>query len=210
MASAPIASLERLKELGLDPAQYGSCSEPEQKSIKNKGRVWINRGCAQWHDCPLRQGTDYMQRRGPGDIHPRPRNVKTTFIKPNSNGPGDRIQNSFCSCFRFLGGLKRRDGRNNEIAEITGGEGDEVTIKTSTRVQNPDNTFYFKPATKTIPVPIFPDPTEVDELFEDIYAAKTRQENKARTTDADRSRRLAGAAEKIEGLHVTEVDPKSV
>ena len=224
MALNPIASLARLKELGLDRSQYGSCSEPEQKSIKNKGRVWINRGCTHWHDCPMRLGTDYQkpqtaeERAKTGiseavDAEPRPRMCRTQFIKPNSMGQGDRVTNSYRPCYSFIGGIGRRDGKNNEIAEVTGGEGDLVTIKGTVRVTSPEGAISFKPTSRTVPVPRFPDPTEVDELFEDIYAAKSRAENKSRTVDANRKRRLEGAAEREEmeaGMTFTDVDPKTL
>lgn len=221
MAGAPIASVARLKELGLNPAQYGSCSEPLQKSIRNKGRTWINRGCPQWDNCRWREGGEHQlamteeERKKSGcsedaDAAPRPRHVITKFIKPSSSGLGDRIINSYCPCFRFIGGIGQRDGRNNEIAEVVGGEGESVLLKTNTRVTNPDGTIYFKPGMKDVTVPRFPDPTEVDELFEDVYAARSRQDRKARTTDAERERRLSGAIEREEGLTITDVDPRSV
>jgi len=214
MAVKPIASVARLKELGLDPASYGSCSDPLQKSVKNKGRTWINRGCSQYDGCPWKDGTEHMQARDEGDKLPRPRMVITKFIKPNSTGPGDRIINSYCPCFQFLGGLKRRDGMNREIAEVVGGEGEKVLVKTSERKANPDGTFYFKPKMEQVTVPRFPDPTEVDELFEDVYAGQSRLEHKAKTVDADRARRLAGAEareqDEGEGLTITDVDPRSV
>ena len=209
--AGPIASVERLAELGLDRADYGSCSEPEQKSIKNRGRVWINRGCQQYHGCTWKDGTEHMQARDEKDNKPRPRTVITRFIKPNSTGPGDKIINNYCSCFRFLGGLKQRDGRNNEIAEVVGGEGDKVMLKMSERRQNPDGSVYFKPKAEEVVVPRFPDPTEVDELFEDVYAGQSRLEHKSKTVDADRERRLSGAvAKEDQGLNITTVDPKSL
>jgi hypothetical protein len=212
MATGPIASLARLAELGLNKADYGSCSAPEQKSIKNRGRVWINRGCSEHHECPWKDNTDFMQQRGPTDTVPRPRNIVTKFIKPNSTGPGDRIINSYCSCFRFLGGLKKRDGRNSEIAEAVGGEGDVVKVKASVRVENPDKTIYFKPKVDPVTVPIFPDPTEVDELFEDVHAGQGRLEHKSRTVDAERERRLGGAVAKeaAQGMTIVDLDPRSV
>jgi hypothetical protein len=211
MPAEPIASVKRLKELGLEPAGYGSCSEPEQRSIKNKGKTWINRGCAQYHDCDWKDGTEHMERRDETDTVPRPRNVVTKFIKPNPMGPGDRVINSYCSCFQFLGGMKRRDGRNNEIAEVVGGEGDMVKIKGNERKTNPDGTFYFKPTSSLVRTPRFLDPTEVDELFEDVDAGRDRIQNKAKTTDAERARRVSGSVKKdaIEGVTIADLDARS-
>jgi hypothetical protein len=213
MATGPIASVARLRELGLDPSEYGSCSEPVQKSVKNKGRVWVNRGCGQYnfgdHGCPWRASTEHMQPRDETDTNPRPRNVITKFIKPNDAGPGDKVNNSYCSCVRFLGGLKRRDGRNGEIAEAVGGEGEAVLIKTSERKTNPDNSVYFKPRVESVTVPRFPDPTEVDELFEDVYAGQDRLAHKAKTVDAERERRMGGAVKREQGVSITTVDPRS-
>ena len=208
MPLPPIASPERLEELGLSVAEYGSCSKPVQEG---KG-VWLNQGCARWKECPWRDNTEHMEKRDATDVHPRPRNVITKFVKPNDGGPGDRVISSYCSCFRFLGGLKRRDGRNREIAEVVGGEGETVSVKTSERKTNPDGSIYFKPKMETVTVPRYPDPTEVDELFEDVYAGQSRMEHKAKTVDAERERRLSGATKKeeMQGITFTDVDPRSV
>ena len=194
---AAIASLKRLEQLGLDKKSYGSCSEPIQKSVKNVGRGWVNRGCDAWPGCPWRDEMLYIQPRDENDGVPRPRNVVVKLIKPNPTGPGDRIVNSYCACFQALG-KKRRDGMNNEIVEIVSGEGSEVVIKGSKQNVNMDKTIYFTPVAIKKVVPRFPDPTEVSELFEDIYAGQDRIANKAATVDADRQRRLTGAKEKQE------------
>ena len=172
-------------ETAFCPKDYPTCARPVQERKK-----WVVRGCTQWEVCPWHDNLEYMLPRDKTDDAPRPRNVRTKFIKPNPGGPGDRVMNNYCSCFRFLGGLKRRDGRNNEIAEATGGEGDTVNLKGSERVVNPDNTIYFKPKIVETTIPRFPDPTEVDELFEDVYAGKDRVDHRSRTVDADRQRRL--------------------
>ena len=177
-------------EIGLDPAQYGSCSEPDQRSIKNKGRVWINRGCGKWYDCPWKDNTQHMVARDATDTNPRPRHVRSKFIKPNSGGTGDRVIMSYCACYQFLGDMKRRDGKNNEIAEVTGGEGEVVSVRSSERTVKPDGGVYYKPVAKDVTIPRFPDPTEVDELFEDVFAARGRQEHKALTEDSERASRL--------------------
>lgn len=205
MATGPIASQKRLAELGLDKADYGSCSKPIQESVRNRGRTWINRGCNQWEGCPYRESTQFMQPRDATDTEPRPRNVITKFIKPSSSGPGDRVIDGYCSCFQFLGGLKRRDGRNSEIAEAVGGEGEIVKITSSEKKTNTDGSVYFRPIKLEVTVPRFPDPTEVDELFEDVHAGQSRIEHKARTVDAERERRLTGSVAKQEASEARDV-----
>ena len=206
--STPIASLKRLEELGLDRTLYGSCAEPEQRSITNRGKVWITRGCDQYQECPWRDNTAMMQPRDDGDTVPRPRNVVTKFIKPNPTGPGDRVINSYCACHQFLGGSKRRDGKNNEIAEAVGGEGETVRLKLSKRNVNPDGSVFFTPEVRPTVVPRYPDPTEVAELFEDVEAGRERIENKQRTVDAERERRVGRASSPrgagIEGLTIVD------
>jgi hypothetical protein len=199
--ATPIASLKRLEALGLDRALYGSCAEPDQRSIQGRGKVWITRGCDQWNECPWKHGTELMKPRDAADVLPRPRNVVTKFIKPNPNGPGDRVINSYCACHQFLSGPKRRDGRNNEIAEVVGGEGDTVRLKMSKRNTKTDGSIYFTPEIRPTVVPIFPDPTEVEELFEDVEAGRDRIENKQRTVDAERARRL-GHGGGMEGVAI--------
>ena len=143
-----------------------------------------------------------MKPRDAADTLPRPRNVVTKFIKPNPTGPGDRVINSYCPCFQFLGGSKRRDGRNNEIAEAVGGEGDTVRLKLSKKNTKADGSVYFTPEIVPTVVPVFPDPTEVDELFEDVEAGRDRIENKQRTVDAERARRLGHGGGRMEGVTI--------
>jgi hypothetical protein len=146
-----------------------------------------------------------MQAANEGDAVPRPRHVITKFIKPNPTGPGDRIINSYSPCFQFLGGKKRRDGKNDEVAEVVGGEGGTVRIKGSKKNTNPDGSVFFSPEMKLTVVPRFPDPTEVPELFEDVEAGRERIENKQRTVDAERDRRLGrGPGPAGAGIVITE------
>lgn len=205
----PITSRERLEVLGMAAGTYGSCSEPDQRKIQNKGRVWFNRGCKHWYDCQWKDSTEHMQARDEGDVKPRPRNVMTKHIKPNSlAGVGDVVINSYCPCFRYHKSFKKRDGKNNEILEVVGGEGEIVNIKSHKKHVNPDGSVYLTPEVKSIPVPRFPDPEEVPELFEHVFAGKERLAHKARTVDADRERRLKGIVGKesaFEGVTPLEV-----
>lgn len=206
----PIASKARLEQLGMEPSKYASCSEPDQRKIQNKGPVWFNRGCAAYYDCPWRDGTEHQaepDEKHPEDTMPRPRNLAVKHIKPNSTGPGDIIINSYCPCFRALKQMKR-DGRNNEIVEVVGGEGMSINIKSHKKHVNPDNSIYLTPETKSVEVPRYPDPTEVPELYEHVFAAKDRKDHKARTVDAEREKRLRGASRKeaaLEGVTPLEV-----
>lgn len=205
----PIAAKERLEELGMAVASYGSCSEPDQRKIQNRGRVWFNRGCKFFHECEWRNNTEHMQARDEGDIKPRPRHVSTKHIKPGIGGVGDTIINSYCPCFRYHKSLKKRDGQNNEIVEVVGGEGDRIKIKSHKKHVNPDNSIYLSPEVKDLVIPRYPDPTEVPELFEHVFAASERRDHKARTVDAARERRLKGALRKedatFEGVEKLEV-----
>ena len=212
----PIASKRRLEDLGMEPGKYASCSAPDQRKVKNKGAVWFNRGCLSYYDCPWRDGTEHIQPREPAageaaDDAPRPRNVSVKHIKPSSTGPGDVIINSYCPCFRALKQMSRRDGHNNEIVEIVGGEGDTINIKSHKKHVNPDGSIYLTPEVKSVVVPRYPDPTEVPALFEHVFAARDRKEHKARTVDAERERRLKGAVRKdAEGVTTLEVGPGGI
>lgn len=209
----PIASQERLTELGMPHGTYGSCSSPDQRTIKNRGKIWFNRGCQFYHECEWRSGTDHMSKRDDGDVHPRPRNVATKHIKPSASGVGDVIINAYSPCFRYHKSLKKRDGKNNEIVEVVGGEGDVVSLKSHKKHVNPDGSIYLTPEVKKIEVPRYPDPTEVPELFEHVFAAEQRKEHKSRTADADRERRLRGAVSKesaFEGVTKLEVGPGGI
>ena len=205
MATAPIASQKRLEELGLPLGVYGSCSVEDQKKIQNRGRVWFNRGCKHAHECQWVNGTEHMQARDEKDTEPRPRNVALKHIKPNPMGVGDVVLNTYCSCVQYHESFKKRDGKNNEILEVVGGEGDTVNIKSHEKHVNPDNSIYLTPKVKPTVVPRFPDPEEVPELFEDVFAGRERQAHKARTVDAERDRRLRGSVGKDAGVVPLEV-----
>lgn len=195
----PIASQQRLKELGLDKAEYPSCSEPEQRNIIGRGRVWTNQGCDMHGKCPWKDGTLHMLQRDDGvaDDVPRPRNVIYKHIIPKQNGVGDVIINRYCACYQFLAVQQPRDGMNKEMVEVVGGEGEEVRIKTSKKITASDGVVSFEPESKIVTVPRFPDPTEVPELFEDVNAGRDRVENKQRMVNEERRRRMGGTDEPI-------------
>lgn len=206
----PICSKARLEELGLDPAKYGSCSEQDQRKIQNKGRVWFNRGCKHFYECQWRDSTEHMQAKDEGDRLPRSRNVAIKHIKPNPLGVGDVILNTYAPCHRYHRSFKKRDGQNKEILEVVGGEGNVVNIKSHKKTVNPDGSIYLTPEIKSVTVPRYPDPTEVPELFEDVFAGRERLAHKAKTVDAERQRRLEGASgreDAFEGVTPLEVGP---
>lgn len=192
----PICSQARLDELGLDRGKYGSCSVEDQRKIQNKGRVWFNRGCKHAHECPWANSTEHMQPRDKSDNQPRPRMVAIKHIKPNPLGVGDVILNTYAPCYRWHRSFKRRDGQNKEILEVVGGEGDVINIKSHKKHTNPDGSIYLTPEVKPVTVPRYPDPTEVPELFEDVFAGRDRLAHRAKTVDAERERRLKGAGER--------------
>ena len=206
----PICSQARLDELGLDRGKYSSCSVPDVRKVKNKGEVWFNRGCKYAHDCPWRESTEHMQAKDENDRLPRPRNVAIKHIKPNPMGVGDVILNTYAPCHRYHRSFKKRDGQNNEILEVVGGEGDVINIKSHKKHVNPDGSIYLTPEIKPTTVPRYPDPTEVPELFEDVFAGRERMAHKAKTVDAERQRRLDGTAGReaaFEGVTPLEVGP---
>ena len=204
-----ICSQVRLDELGLDRAKYPSCSLEDQRKIKNRGEVWFNRGCKYALECQWANNTEHMQPRDEGDIHPRPRHVIIKHIKPNSlTGVGDVILNNYAPCFRWHRSFKKRDGLNREILEVVGGEGDVVNIKSHKKHVNPDGSIYLTPEVKSTTVPRYPDPTEVPELFEDVFAGRERLAHQSKTVDAERKRRLEGAVgreDAFEGVTPLEV-----
>lgn len=186
----PVASLERLKELGMDIRIYPSCAEFIQRSIPNRGKVTEQKGCKFWHECEWANNTKWMKQRDEKDVHPRPRFIKTRFVKPNPLGPGDRVIDNYCGCWQWHQDLKRRHKLNRELAAVIGGEGDDVTLKTSKKIIQADNTIVFESDYKTVKVPTFPDPIDSSDLKEDVFAAKARSEINRSTDEVEDARRL--------------------
>ena len=199
-ADTPIASLARLKEIGLDHTKFGSCSEPEEKRTKQRGRIVVNRGCNFQHECTWANTLEHMQVRE-GETDPRPRYVKTRIVKPRDGG-GDSLRDNYCPCFMFHDGLKQRDGKNGELVEVIGGEGDKIQLKGS----EPKGPAVVGEPTIWIPrlfattIPRFPDPEDVPELAEEVSSAKLRADSAIRRRTEGRTQRLgaiAGANEEV-------------
>ena len=194
----PVASLERIKELHLDPAIYPACGPIIQVTGPTTGRKTVQKGCKwyEWKDgqCPWRDNTQHMQARDAGDVKPRPRHLRTRFVKPDPNGgPGDIVIDNYCACFRWHEGLSKRNRKNRELARVIGGEGDTVTLKTSKRVLQADNSVVYEEDYKEVVIPRFPDPTENKDMKQDVFAAKAKAqvEGEAFVVDeADEARRL--------------------
>ena len=172
----PVASLERLKELHMDARVYPSCSEFIQVNRPNVGRVTVQKGCPFWDKCEWKNNTQHMQARDANDTHPRPRHIKTRFVKPANEGPGDTVIDNYCGCWRWHQSLAKRNRKNRELARVIGGEGDTVTIKTSKRVVQADNSVVYEDDYKTVTIPRFPDPTESKDLKHDVFAAAAKAE----------------------------------
>jgi hypothetical protein len=111
-----------------------------------------------------------------GTDRPRPRYVKTRLIKPRFGGTGDSIRENYCSCAQWNGGLKHRNGKNGEIAEICGGEGDTVLLRGSKQIKQDDGTLAYKPTFFKVTIPAFPDPEEAEDMLEQVYSAEVRKE----------------------------------
>lgn len=189
-ADTPIASLARLKEIGLDQTKFGSCSEPEEKRSKNRGRVTINRGCTYEHECRWAHNLEHMQLKD-GEDQPRPRHIKTRIVKPREGG-GDIVRDNYCSCFQWHDGLKQRDGKNLEIVEVIGGEGDKIQLKGSEPKGPPvvgEPTVWISRLFEKV-IPRFPDPEEVQELAEEVQSAKLRSDSTIRKRAEGRTERL--------------------
>lgn len=189
----PVASIERLKELGMDIAVYPSCSEFIQKNVTNVGKVTVQKGCPYWHGCEWRANTKHMQQQGPGDIHPRPRHIKTRFVKPNPDGVGDVVIDNYCGCWRWHQSLAKRNRKNRELARVIGGEGDTVTLRVGKKIVNPDNSIVFETDYKDTVIPPFPDPTKNKDLKNDVFAAKAKMEIEGadfREDELEEARRL--------------------
>lgn len=210
----PVASLERLKQAGLDPAMFGSCSKRVTERVPNGGTVVINQGCFFYEEqtgegklriCPMRSvpmpdgpmvsGEDSKPHRPPNaPQRPRPRFVKVRHIKPVRGGTGDTIRESYCTCAQWCGHLRGRDGKNGEIAEVCGGEGDSVLLPGTKRERNADGAMVEKPCMTKAIIPEFPDVEDNPVTMPQVYAAAVREsaadESEKRHAE-ERDRRMA-------------------
>lgn len=202
---SPVASLERLKELGLSVVDYGSCSEPRKVEIEGKGRVLVNRGCIYRHEC--RWAHVPMPDPDAEHMRPRPRMVKTRIIKPSPTGRGDIMRESYCSCFQWHEGLKNRDGQNNELTEVVGGEGDPVILRGTREEKRLDGSLSFPPQPIHETIPVFPDPSEAQALSQDVYTAAIKKSAKEDRRQQRRDQRMGIAEHEV---NVVEVDPDEI
>lgn len=152
----PVASIDRLRELGLDPASYGSCAATNQGSI---------RGCPFWDSCRFDR-KDWGGFKGS-----RPHNVPY-FIRTHEG----RKKTDVIACFGFVAGLQARmiegmaaelRGEKHEFIRIIGKEGDSIPIKIVKEEplqpgQNRNDPRRLVAETKTLIVPEFPDPASRD------------------------------------------------
>lgn len=149
----PVASLDRLKEIGLNPAKYGSCSP------KGNGNI----GCSHFEACPF-------DRKQFGSFKgTRPHNVGY-YIRPLIGPP----KTDWMSCYGFCAGLYRRmraglvaaaEGERGEVIRIIGKEGDEIPMKIVKALDancNKSLNSRLKVESVKVTIPVFRDPLEAD------------------------------------------------
>jgi hypothetical protein len=149
----PVASLDRLKALGLSPAKYGSCSP------KGGGNV----GCTHFASCPFDR-KQFGAFKGT-----RPHNVGY-YIRPLSGPP----KTDWISCYGFCTGLYYRmragliaaaEGAKGEVIRIIGKEGDEIPMKIVKSFDpncNKSLNTRLKVENVKVKIPVFRDPLEAD------------------------------------------------
>lgn len=149
----PVASLDRLKELGLSPAKYGSCSH------RGNGNI----GCAHFEMCP------FDRKQFGGFKGTRPHNVGY-YVRPLS-GPA---KTDWMSCYQFCAGLYMRmraglaaaaEGQKGEVIRIIGKEGDEIPMKIVKSFDancNKTLNTRLKVENVKVKIPVFRDPLVAD------------------------------------------------
>lgn len=126
----PIASLDKLRRDGIDPARFGSCSERVKKGTKI-----VVMGCAHTDICPWahQKAKDVTVNGVHGEADQRPRNKKYVIVRKGDDGHA-RVKEGYCSCFEWHENFSKWHGRNNTVIRITGEEGDTYTARGSKRV----------------------------------------------------------------------------
>lgn len=193
----PIASTKRLKELGLDPGVFGSCSGIVKKAPGGPFAKVTNRGCRHHPDsggeCKWAGTMDLIKPRDEKDTEPRPRHVGTRLVKPSVTRDGDEMRENYCSCVAYLDDLARRDGLNRNLCDVIAGEGGTVVLRTSRMEKNEAGNTTYIPERKETVVPQFPDPTAVPDLAGAIDAGRVRLEVGAKKRQEEREARMGTA-----------------
>jgi hypothetical protein len=193
----PVASIQRLQELGLDKAVFGSCSGITKKAPGGPFSKVINRGCRHHPDsggeCKWAGTMDLIQPREQNDTYPRPRNVATRIVKPSVTREGDEMRENYCSCVQWHDDLARRDGLNKNLCDVIGGEGDSVVLRTSRVEKDASGATVYIPERKSTVVPRFPDPTDVPDLAGAVDAGRVRLEVGAKKRRDEREARIGPA-----------------
>lgn len=152
----PVCSLERLGQLKLSPAKYGSCSQQKPGNV----------GCSFHPSCPF-------DRRVFGSFKgTRPHNIGY-YLRPLT-GPA---KTDWMSCFGFCGSLYYRmrhglseaaEGHRAEVIRIIGQEGDEIPMKI-VRSKDPNCNKSLDSRLKVenvkVKIPVFLDPLEADKAL---------------------------------------------
>lgn len=172
-SSTPVGSKDRLIELGKNPAEWASCSEPD--GIKNIG-------CYQWHRCKWKFG--------------KPKNFGVLMVKPTDSGPvSNRIP---MACFTYIQVGPQIRG-NGGALKIVAQEGESIRIRgTKSRDPNNPNHISQRALTKDDPeanvvVQPFPDPGERGDFDSARMLAEVRAEMEAES-EAEREAALIGVA----------------
>lgn len=149
-----VCSVDRARVLGLDLKRVGTCA------VKSKGV----RGCSLWDSCRF-----HMKRNG-GFKGTRPHNIGY-FYRPLDGPPKVDI----CSCMTFIRSMQpqmdeglalRMQGKRHQVVRIVAQEGEPVKVRQSPQKVDAKGNVTTQHIVKEIPVPTFPDPTELDGFME--------------------------------------------
>jgi hypothetical protein len=167
-SARPVGSLERIIELGRNPAEWGTCSAPKRaESI----------GCKQWHRCPWKFG--------------KPKNFGVLVAKPTASGDVASIVPMACyDHIAFSSQIKANGG----VAKIVAQEGGTIRVRGTKRIHptgqgHRELTKDDPEATMTIEV--FPDPAERKDMAAASYLKELREEM-AKQEDDDREAAMIG------------------
>lgn len=156
----PVGGLSRLKELGLDPARYGSCHASDGHNV---------RGCPFWDSCRFDR-KDWGGFKGD-----RPHNVGY-FVRTHEG----RKKTDYIACYGFVAALQPRmiegmsaelRGERHEFIRIIGQEGSEIPIKILREKDLEPGQPWNAPREiiaefKKIRIPTYPDPATADAMLD--------------------------------------------
>jgi len=153
-SQVPVCTVDRARELGLDVSKVPTCHPEKLNGV---------RGCSQWRSCRFNR-PEFGGFKGTG-----PKMIGY-FLRPYDGPPKTDI----CACHTFVMAVQplmdegialRMQGKTGQVVRIVAQEGQPIKVRRFPQ-KMVNGVLVTKPEVAEIPVPAYPDPTELDQYME--------------------------------------------